>query len=202
MDDALIFLLAGLPCATFRVVHSIFTEYSKGQLKGQKVPKTKKGTTASPLDLKGHNFRCLRGVNEEDAHSLLTEVKEGKISLQELAGECQTIKQLNKVQSGFVKATNCATWEEAVNKYPLFTTPEKLEPFKKLNFSGATLPDRFMRFCQLACKKSSPESGGVLHDEDCVFVIKHNGAVGIFWKMDIFDVSSDNLQELFAKVSV
>ena len=78
------------------------------------------------MDLKGHNFRCLRDVNEEDAHSLLTEVKEGKISLQGLAGECQTIKQLSKVQSGSVKATNCATWEEAVNKYLLFTTPEKL----------------------------------------------------------------------------
>lgn len=174
----------------------------RGSVRDRRFPRLRRAQLQVPWTSKGHNFRCLRGVNEEDAHSLLTEVKEGKISLQELAGECQTIKQLNKVQSRFVKATNCATWEEAVSKYPLFTTPEKLEPFKKLNFSGATVPDRFMRFCQLAYKKSSPESGGVLHDEDCVFVIKHNGAVGIFWKMDIFDVSSDNVQELFAKVSV
>ena len=42
LDDALIFL-ATLPCKSFVVARSIFQMYSKGKLKGQKVPKSKEG---------------------------------------------------------------------------------------------------------------------------------------------------------------
>ena len=38
LDDGLIYYLASLPCNTFRAITTIFQKFSKGLLKGQKVP--------------------------------------------------------------------------------------------------------------------------------------------------------------------
>lgn len=46
--------------------------------------------------------------------------------------ECNSIKQLQKVQNAFVKGTNCTTWDECKGKYPAYATAEQLEPFKTL----------------------------------------------------------------------
>ena len=64
--------LAALPSSTFAII-STFDEYSKGMLKGQKLPCSKK-SPSKVLELKGSNFKCLRGVEPSVAESLLTEV--------------------------------------------------------------------------------------------------------------------------------
>ena len=126
--------LAALPANTFAIIRSIFDLHSKGQLKGQKLPKSKK-TPPKPLHLKGSNFKCLRGIEPSVAESLLSEVVDGQLSFSELPIQCQAIKQLGKIQAAFIKATNCETWDEAQDKFSYFATSEKLEPFKKLNFA-------------------------------------------------------------------
>ena len=201
LDDGLIFYLATLPSATFAVAAIIFQLYSKGKLKGQKVPRSKKNVQSSPLDLKGSNFRCLRGVPENSVHELLTEVKEGKLTLQELSSECHSIKQLAKIQVGFMKATNSNSWEEAQEQFPEFTTSEKLEPFKRLSFTGSTLPEQFMTFCRAAMKyqKGSKDPTDA-KEADNMFVIQHQSHLGVFWKMDIFAVNGDNLSKVLEKV--
>lgn len=203
LDDALIFFLATLPCNSFKVARSIFQMYSNGKVKGQKVPKSKKNVQAKPLDLKGSNFRCLRGVAEDAVHSLLVDVKNRKLSLQELSSQCQSMKQLSRIQAGFMKATNCSSWDEAEEKYPKFVSPEQLEPFKKLSFTGSTLPEPFMKFCQTAMKSTSalPTATAVREDaHDDVFVIPHGSELGIFWKMDVFAVNGDHLDKVLKKV--
>ena len=199
LDDSLIFYLASLPSSSFKAVSTIFDKFSKGTLKGQKVPRAKKGVTSKPLDLKGSNFRCLRGIPESSVEQFLLEVSNCSISLQELAIQCADVKILCKIQQGFMKVTNCATWEDATQKFPDFTTAEKLEPFKRLNFSSNTLPEQFMTFCRSAMSSTACASDSVAVD-DTIFVIQQKSCLGIFWKTDIFTVDSDNMTTMLEKV--
>ncbi len=45
------------------------------------------------------------------------------------SSECTAIKQLQKVQSAFIKGTNTLSWSDARQRYPFFATTEQLEPF-------------------------------------------------------------------------
>lgn len=197
----MVFHLASLPSSTFALISTIFDEYSKGSLKGQKLPRSKK-SPHKILELKGSNVKCLRGIEPSIAESLLAEVAEANISLLELQIQCQDIKQLRKIQSSFVKATNCPSWKDACEKYPLFTSSENLEPFKKLNFNQPTIPDEFMKFCQLAMKKQegSDESTRSYDADDAVFVLERGSAVGVFWKEDFLCVSGESVQDVFEMV--
>ena len=58
--------------------------------------------------------------------------------------------KLQKVQVAFIRGTNSKIWNDACETFLLFATAEQLEPFKKLNFNGKTLPPTFMKFCQQA----------------------------------------------------
>ena len=102
-----------------------------------------------------------------------------------------------------MKATNCATWDEACEKYARFTSSEKLEPFKKLNFNNPTIPEEFMRYCQLALKKGDDSGSGLKsYDGDSIFVLDHCSAVGLFWKYDVLSASADCLDAVFKNVSM
>ena len=88
LDDAMVFYLASLPNGIFKTVEKMFLLYLKGQLKGQKIPRSKKSVAATPPDLKGSKLKCLRGVDLEVCHKLLKDVVDKKSSLVELSGEC------------------------------------------------------------------------------------------------------------------
>ncbi|MCG8624171.1 MAG: hypothetical protein MJE68_19530 [Proteobacteria bacterium] len=192
--------MACLPTSTFDHVRSIYEQYAHGSLKGQKVSKAKQASAKQP-DLKGSNFKCVRGMDPNTVHTLLTEISEGKLSLTEFASECTSVKQMGKVQAGFVKATNCENWEDAKSKFPLFTTSQQLEPFKLLNFNAPTLPQEFMRFCQNAMKKVSAAGKAVsVYDGDDVYVVERQ-TVGLFWKHELLHVNADSFSDMFSKVS-
>ena len=63
-----------------------------------------------------------------------------------------------------MKVTNIDGWEQAREKFPSFTT-EKLEPFKKLNFSGKTVPQQFMQFSQQAMKQITTNTSTITPEE-------------------------------------
>jgi mannosyltransferase OCH1-like enzyme len=197
----MVFHLASLPSPTFALISTIFDEYSKGMLKGQKLPRSKK-SPSKVLELKGSNFKCLRGIEPSVAESLLSEISEGEMSLSELQIQCQDIKQLGKIQSSFIKATNCPSWKDAYEKYPLFTSSDNLEPFKKLNFNQPTIPDDFIKYCQLAMKKQegTDENTRSYDEDDAVFVLERGSAVGVFWKEDFLRVSGGSVCDVFEKV--
>ena len=69
-------------------------------------------------------------VHENVVCRLLKELAEEKITLLEMSSKCSSIEQLQKVQSAFIKGTNCTSWAEAREKHSFFTTAEQLEPFK------------------------------------------------------------------------
>ena len=57
----------------------------------------------------------------------LQSILDGELSLHELSSQCSSVKQLGKVQTAFIKATNCTDWNEATERFPDHVTPEKLE---------------------------------------------------------------------------
>lgn len=139
---------------------------------------------------------------------LLVEVRDLKLSLPELCSECADIKQLCKIQVAFLKVVNCTSWAEAEEQFPEFTKTDMLEPFKRLNFSGSTLPDSFMKYCQSAikskvtCEKPTQHVNCTSTDMDDLFFIEHNDCMGIYWKKDIFDVTREKLERMMERVGV
>ena len=65
---------------------------------------------------------------------LLMKVRVKEFSFKELEEECKYIKRLTEVQTNFVSYLNMESWEEAIKKYPSFTSKEKLELFFGLTF--------------------------------------------------------------------
>ena len=122
--------------------------------------------------MKASKFRCLRGIETSVVNRLLSEVKDCELSLRELSSECTSIKQLQKVQATFVKGTNTTSWEDAQHQFPQYATSSQLEPFRKLHFTGPTLPDAFMHFCQRVVatvatnKQENAEEMNVLECDD------------------------------------
>ena len=121
------------------------------------------------------------------------------ISIKEATTQCADIKALQKIQQGFMRVMNVSSWDEAKEMYPQHTTPEKLEPFKHLNFSGHQLPQQFLQFCQHIRATESTETS--TEDFDKVFVIK-NGTTAILWKTDITNVTVDLFEETFNRAGV
>ena len=128
-------------------------------------------------------------------YRLLVELKNSKISLKEMSCECAAIKQIQRVQVAFIRGTNCENWTIACEKFPLFTTAEQLEPFKKLDFAGKTLPPTFMKFCQRAATSVAACADESLiqedKEQDNIFTIHHEDCVAIFWKEEIKQVTPE-----------
>ena len=198
----MIFNLSSLPAESFGSLSKVYKLYADGKLKGQHVPRSKKGTMAKPPDLKGSQFKGLRGMDSTTVERLLKEVESLKITLKELAAECSTVKALAKVQAAFVKGTNCQNWHEATAKYPEFCTSEQLEPFTKLSFPSNTLPDRFLRFCQRATQPRHTVTNYSTDDVFCVTSSSDNSNCCIFWREKCLKVSPSTLRNVFEGIGL
>ena len=190
----MIFFLSSLPNNTFSLASKIFKLYSEGQLKDQSVPRSKKGVKSFP-DLKGSTFKPFRGIESESVHQLMYELSECQISLKEAAVLCSDIKQLNRIQESFIKVTNCEDWCDAQERFPQFTTAGMLEPFKRLSFSGAMVPEQFMRFCKKAMM--SRERGEIQNVQDNTFWVCKGQTYGVLWKVNTVDIDPEALQGIF-----
>ena len=186
LDDRMVFFLAALKCESFQLLEKIYVLFSEGKLKNQVVSRSKKGINSFP-DLKGSTFKPFRGLDANTVHELLQQIQRKDSSIKEALSQCNDIKALQKIQVSFVKATNADNWEDAVAKYPKFTTPHKLEPFKTLNFNDPKkVPPQFLKFCQQAMVNSQASTNNNNDDgekdEDDIFQIEVNGVKGIIWK--------------------
>ena len=141
VDDACIFFLAGFPKDTFSVLEKVFDMYSRGKVKGLVA---KLGSLGKMLDLKGSNFKHMRGLDAEMIAKLLQDVAERKTSVSEMAGECLNVKRLRDLQAAFIKETGMASWEDAKAKFPESTTPEAFDEFLLPRTSNKSLTPRFV----------------------------------------------------------
>lgn len=97
-----------------------------GELKDQTA---KRGSLGQKLDLKGNNFKPLRGLEIEVVNNLLSSVESKETSIGEMAKQAKKIKNLKEIQKKFMELTGVATWAEAEEKFPTFTTAEALDEF-------------------------------------------------------------------------
>ena len=119
-------------------MEKIFDQFSLGKLKGQN---STRGSIGKKFDLKGNNFKPLRGLDLEVVKQLLEEVAANEKSLQELAKDCTKTKRMREVQKAFVSETGLKTWEEAVSKFPEFANAEALDEFaSSTGFTKALTP--------------------------------------------------------------
>ena len=89
------------------------------------------------MDLKGNNFKPMRGLEIEVVLESFQEVTEKKTSLYEMASHCNEVKQLKVVQKSFIVVTGMENWEEVTEKLPSFATPEALDEFTSVkNFTS------------------------------------------------------------------
>ena len=199
----MIYFISSLPNDSFVLATTIFKKYSEGSLKDQNVPRSKRGVKAFP-DLKGSVFKSFRALDQTTVHKILEEVCDGVSSIKEAIAQCNDIKALQRIQQCFLKITNCETWAEACQTFLHFTSAEKLEPFRRLNFSGSTAPEQFMRFCQQALKytrKDLQDDTATSHHDNLFWLYTSNGqTIGILWKNNMLVTTPVSVAEVLSTV--
>jgi hypothetical protein len=83
-----------------------------------------KRVSRKKLDLKGCNFKPMRGI-ETSTIMLMTE----ELRIAEMTTECRKVKALKELQKAFVEETGVKSWEEAEEKLPEFANAEALDQF-------------------------------------------------------------------------
>ena len=198
----MIYFLSSLPSKTFEAVRNIFTNVSSESC----TTTTKKGKgkkSSNPKMILGSTFKAFRGLDMDTVHQLLYDVGTGTATLKDVVKKCQDIKALQKVQTAFVQNTQCGNWDAAVQLYPYFTTAEKLEPFKTLDFSDSKkVPKKIFSFCQHVMSANNDEFADDTIKQDNHFLISHNSEFGIMWKANMEDVDPPSVKNAFTLANV
>ncbi|KXJ07032.1 hypothetical protein AC249_AIPGENE18227 [Exaiptasia diaphana] len=114
----------------FNMWLDVVTAYETFKLKGQ-VPTTKRnrlaidGVKQKPT-LNASRFKCIRGLPHESIVDLLTEVRQGNLSLAEMTTKAEELKAIGIIKAEFVKLAGMKTWEEVKQRFPLWSSTEKL----------------------------------------------------------------------------
>ena len=120
--------------------------FERAKLKGQRLNLT---TLLSKPEFKQQYFAPIRALDEDVQVELLTKLIDGEISLQELKGEADKVKQIRALHVAFLRLTNTKTWDEAQQKFPHFATDVQMEKFMLCNLKKS-VPKTFLDFCQRA----------------------------------------------------
>lgn len=92
----------------------------KGQRASTKILKDGTNTQMSKLCLPYSKLRCLRGeLTNYEIVTILTKVVSQEYSLSDMENELCRIKEMRALQNYFVKTTDCASWEEAKERYKI-----------------------------------------------------------------------------------
>ena len=89
------------------------------------------------FDLKGNNFKQLRGLEIEVVNKLQVSVKSKEVSIGEMAKQAKEIKK-SQVQKKFIELIGVSLWE-AQMLFPTFTTAEVLDKFVGCVTNNCTL---------------------------------------------------------------
>ena len=91
-----------------------------------------------------------------------------------------------------------------MEKYPAFTTAEKLEPFKNLDFSNSKkVPEKFFAYCQhIKQVMNAPQQDAVHEDQDRLFFISHENLLGLLWRTRMLDVCPETTEDTLKTANV
>lgn len=148
--------------------------FAEGNIKGQNCPR---GSLGKKLDLKGCNFKPIRGLDASTIKSLLERLTKQELSIPEMTKEFRKMKTLRDLQKAFVVGTGVKTWEEAEMKFPDYTNAEALDQFIEENPKKAITSNRFKAFCRGALHSLeanavvvvSPVEGSFQHERATAF---------------------------------
>ena len=74
--------------------------FAEGSIKGQNCPR---GSMRKKLDLKGCNFKPMRGLDMSTITSLLEQLTKEELNIPEMAKECRKMKTLRDLQRHSLK---------------------------------------------------------------------------------------------------
>lgn len=70
----------------------------------------------------------LQGLSEEERYSLLLEATLS-LNVKKMKADADELKAMKSLKSVFAKGVGAKTWEEAIERYPTFTSEAALEPY-------------------------------------------------------------------------
>ena len=73
---------------------------------------------------------------------------------------CHNPFMIIAVRKAFVRCTCSQNWEDAVSRFPMFTSEDRLSKFTALNFKQG-IPDQFRAYCQSALNLQIPSQESV-----------------------------------------
>ncbi|KAJ8048723.1 hypothetical protein HOLleu_01154 [Holothuria leucospilota] len=138
----LLIKLATVENETYQLLHEVLSSHSNGQLKGQNL--TPSDITSGP-NLKPYALRSIPGLPASAAQQVLSEVRDGSMSMPEFQKETKLLLKLQTVQKMFLDLLGLKSWDEARNRYPMASTREVLEHFCKFNLRST--PPELKTFC-------------------------------------------------------
>ena len=115
-----------LPVRVWDRAVQVMDLFEQAKLKGQKL---NLATLLSKSEFKQQYLAPIRVMEEDEQCQLLDQVITHTISLQELRGEAEKLKNIRALCTAFLRLTNTGSCEEAVQLYPQFTTDDQIKRF-------------------------------------------------------------------------
>ena len=112
-----------------------------------------------------------------------------EISLKELKEEATNFHAFEAVKRAFIRCTNTQSWDDANNKFPSFTSEDRLKQFVKMDFRHS-IPDVSKIYCQSALNSQMP-TGGTVHLVDGIRVALVRGTLPSTSAQEIKEVDSN-----------
>jgi len=144
----MIFLLAGLPKESYKILLEIFRSFE------YRVANKKHSSQSKPT-CRGSNFRELCNLDNDTVQALLVRVCDGNILLRHLNQECKKIKRLQKLKQAFATEVGEDSWEKAMHKYPRYATEAALERFLVVPKLAGSILTAFQQYCSRAIRTAA-----------------------------------------------
>ena len=122
---------------------------------------------------------------------MLSAVVNKEKTLSELKDAAKRYRALQSVRTAFCRCTN-TTWEQACERFPLYTSEQRLSQFLSLSFKN--IPESFVSYCQAALQKEHQNSS----TDDLLMCIPIMGLLHMPWSMTF----SLCLTRIFGKVEL
>lgn len=81
---------------------------------------------------------------------MLCKTANKQLKLKDLNSACKGLKKIEAVKAIFVKQCDVQSWEEALQKFPIFTNEKQLEQFTDKPITTETPPPGLIRLCKKA----------------------------------------------------
>ena len=100
------------------MLQDVFNKFENLDLKDQKtsVSTNKKLLCKTKVEMSASKFKPLRGLDEDEIHIVLRDLKNQVISLKEMHSKTENMKGLKVIKKAMVKRTGCKDWAEVVNR--------------------------------------------------------------------------------------